>query len=55
MLRRADGAATRIAGDKIEMDWRTLLRWGHKAIRLDKAFRLASAARRLLVRMHCEK
>jgi len=25
--RRAEGAATRIAGDEIGMDWRTLLRW----------------------------
>ena len=25
--RRAEGAATRIIGDEIGMDWRTLLRW----------------------------
>lgn len=25
--RRAEGAATRLAGDEIGMDWRTLLRW----------------------------
>jgi hypothetical protein len=25
--RRAEGAATRIAGDELGMDWRTLLRW----------------------------
>ena len=40
--RRAEGAATRTAGEEIGMDWRTLLRWAPRA--------RAAAFERVLIR-----